>query len=55
MSKDEVTKYYGMDSLKSIDDASKIVESFQKTYESNRGIRWGIVLKKQVILSAHWD
>lgn len=46
MSKDEVTKYYGMDSLKDIDDASKIVESFQNTYESNRGIRWGIVLKE---------
>lgn len=46
MSKDEVTKYYGMDSLKSIDDASKIVESFQSTYDSKRGIRWGIVLKE---------
>ncbi|MFB4166850.1 GNAT family N-acetyltransferase [Virgibacillus sp. JSM 102003] len=46
MSKDEVTKYYGMDSLKNIDDASKIVESFQKTYDSKRGIRWGIVLKE---------
>lgn len=46
MSKDEVTRYYGMDSLESIDDAEKIVESFQITYESNRGIRWGIVLKE---------
>jgi len=45
MSKDEVTKYYGMDSLKSLEEASKIVESFQSTYESKRGIRWGIVLK----------
>ena len=46
MSKDEVTKYYGMDSLKSIDDASKIVKSLRNTYESKRGIRWGIVLKE---------
>lgn len=46
MSKDEVTKYYGMDSLKSIDDASKIVKSLQNTYESKRGIRWGIILKE---------
>lgn len=45
MSKDEVTKYYGMDSLKSIEDASKIVKSFQSTYENKRGIRWGIILK----------
>ncbi|WP_112180463.1 MULTISPECIES: GNAT family N-acetyltransferase [Paraliobacillus] len=46
MSKDDVTKYYGMDSLKNIDDASRLVESFQKTFESKRGIRWGIVLKE---------
>ncbi|RWZ60640.1 N-acetyltransferase [Halobacillus fulvus] len=46
MSKDEVTKYYGMDTLKNIEDASEIVESFQKTYDSKRGIRWGIVLKE---------
>lgn len=45
MSKDEVTKYYGMNSLRSIEDARKIVEAFQSTYESKRGIRWGIVLK----------
>ncbi|WP_281974748.1 GNAT family N-acetyltransferase [Halobacillus litoralis] len=46
MSKDEVTEYYGMESLKSMDEAAKIVASFQSTYESKRGIRWGIVLKE---------
>ncbi len=46
MSKDEVTKYYGMDSLKNIEDASKVVDSFQSAYESKRGIRWGLVLKE---------
>lgn len=45
MSQDEVTKYYGMDSLRSMEDASKIVKSFQTTYDNKRGIRWGIVLK----------
>lgn len=45
MSRDEVTKYYGMESLKSLEEALKIVESFQNTYESKRGIRWGIVLR----------
>ncbi|WP_432355610.1 GNAT family N-acetyltransferase [Sporosarcina sp. A2] len=35
-----------MDSLKSLKEASKIIESFQNTYESKRGIRWGIVLKE---------
>lgn len=46
MSRDEVTKYYGMNSLKSVEEASKIVESFQSTFKSNKGIRWGIVLKE---------
>lgn len=46
MSKDEVTKYYGMESLKNLEDASKIIDSFERTYKSNRGIRWGIVLKE---------
>ena len=45
MSRNEVTKYYGMESLKSLEDALKIVESFQNTYKSKRGIRWGIVLR----------
>lgn len=45
MSKDAVTKYYGMESLKSIEQALKIIKSFQNTYESKRAIRWGIVLK----------
>ncbi|WP_249872647.1 GNAT family N-acetyltransferase [Oceanobacillus saliphilus] len=45
MSKYEVTKYYGMDSLRNMDEALKMVDSFQKTYESKKGIRWGIVIK----------
>ena len=46
MSKDKVTKYYGMESLKNLEDATKIIDSFERTYKSNRGIRWGIVLKE---------
>ncbi len=45
MSRDEITKYYGMDSLKSIEEASRIIESFERTFNNNRGIRWGIVTK----------
>ncbi|MUK89500.1 GNAT family N-acetyltransferase [Ornithinibacillus sp. L9] len=44
LSREVVTKYYGMDSLKSLEEASKLVESLQQTYESRRGIRWGIFL-----------
>ncbi|UOR12672.1 GNAT family N-acetyltransferase [Halobacillus amylolyticus] len=46
MARDEVARYYGMESLKSIEDASQIVESFQNTFENRRGIRWGIVIKE---------
>lgn len=46
MSNDEVTKYYGMDSLQSREDARKLLESMHLTYENKRGIRWGIVLKE---------
>ncbi len=47
MSRDEVTKYYGMDSLQSMDEAAQIIDSFASTFNSNRGIRWGIVSKEQ--------
>ncbi|WP_227397030.1 GNAT family N-acetyltransferase [Jeotgalibacillus aurantiacus] len=46
MSNDEVTKFYGMDSLKHKDDAKKIISSMKNTYESKRGMRWGMVLKE---------
>ena len=45
MSRDEVTKYYGMDSLKRLEDAEKMIASFPKTFNSNRGVRWGMVVK----------
>ncbi|MBP2076809.1 GNAT family N-acetyltransferase [Oceanobacillus polygoni] len=46
MSNPTVTKYYGMDSLENQQQAKNIIHSFKRTYESNRGIRWGIVLKE---------
>ncbi|MDG5473187.1 GNAT family protein [Jeotgalibacillus sp. ET6] len=46
MSNDDLTKYYGMDSLKRLEQAENIIASMQRTYESKRGIRWGIVLKE---------
>lgn len=46
MSRDDVTIYYGMESLNSIDEASKIIESFGKGFHSKRSIRWGMILKE---------
>ncbi|NDI35335.1 GNAT family N-acetyltransferase [Chengkuizengella sediminis] len=45
MSKDEVTKFYGMNSLKNIEEATKIVDLFENTFNKSRGIRWGILMK----------
>ncbi|MGM0903715.1 MAG: GNAT family N-acetyltransferase [Bacillota bacterium] len=45
MSRDEVTKYYGMDSLKTIEDAESMIESMHNTFENNKGMRWAILLQ----------
>jgi [ribosomal protein S5]-alanine N-acetyltransferase len=45
LSRDEVTKYYGMESLISLDQAEQIIESFETTYRQGFGIRFGIILK----------
>lgn len=45
MSRDEVTKYYGMDSLKTIEDADLIIDSMHNTFVNNKGMRWAILLQ----------
>lgn len=44
-SKDEVTKYYGQETLESLEQAKKFVEFFSKNFNEKRGIRWGIERK----------
>lgn len=46
MSLDIVTRYYGMESLESLEQASAIIDSFRTGYENKRAVRWGIVLKE---------
>ena len=46
MSRDEVTQYYGSESLSDPEEAGRIIDSFQLVYESGRGMRWGIVWKE---------
>lgn len=46
MSREEVMKYYGIESLKNRAEAAKIIDTFQMLFENNRGIRWGILLKE---------
>lgn len=50
MSRDEVTRYYRMDNLTSIDEARQLIDSFQQPFEQGRGLHWGIVLKEMNLL-----
>lgn len=43
-SNDQLTRYYGQDSLKEIEQAQALVNLFAKNFEVKRGIRWGIEL-----------
>ncbi|PJN89538.1 GNAT family N-acetyltransferase [Bacillus sp. mrc49] len=42
LSNDEVTRFYGQDSLLNVQEAKDIVAAFAKGYLENRCIRWGI-------------
>lgn len=46
LSLDEVTRYYGTDTFKSIEEAKKLIDMFQKNFYEKRSMRWGIVLKE---------
>lgn len=46
LSKDEVTKYYGMDSLEDRVIAEKMVSAFQVGFEAQRSYRWGLEVKE---------
>ncbi|MDQ0219812.1 N-acetyltransferase [Peribacillus cavernae] len=44
-SNNAVTRFYGQDTLTTLDQAKQFVEAFSKNYNEKRGIRWGIELK----------
>jgi ribosomal-protein-alanine N-acetyltransferase len=41
----EALAYYGMEPLKTEDEAFSLIEAFEKGYSSGSAIRWGITLK----------
>ncbi|GAF12179.1 GNAT family acetyltransferase [Bacillus sp. JCM 19046] len=45
LSQKEVTHFYGMLPLKSVKQASQVIESMNRSYNEKRGIRWGIHFK----------
>lgn len=44
-SNDKVTRFYGQETLKNMEEAEKFVDFFSKNYNEKRGIRWGIERK----------
>ncbi|WP_064971715.1 GNAT family N-acetyltransferase [Ornithinibacillus californiensis] len=46
LSKDDVTRYYGRESMKTIDEAEELVNHFHMLFQGGRGIRFGIVWKE---------
>ncbi len=45
-SDDLVTRYFGLDNFNSVEEAEKIIISFNKAFEERKAIRWGITLKE---------
>ncbi|RXI98587.1 N-acetyltransferase [Anaerobacillus alkaliphilus] len=41
-SNEEVTKFYGQNSIHTVEEAKQFIEFFAKSYQEQRGIRWGI-------------
>ena len=44
-SNDNVTRYYGQDTLENMEQAEQFVDFFSKSYSEKKGIRWGIERK----------
>ncbi|PIC56454.1 GNAT family N-acetyltransferase [Sporosarcina sp. P12(2017)] len=45
-SNEDVTRFYGQETFKSVAEAEKIIDIFSKNYREKRGIRWGIERKE---------
>ncbi|SDN46426.1 ribosomal-protein-alanine N-acetyltransferase [Psychrobacillus sp. OK028] len=45
-SKDEVTKYYDLNTFKDIKEAKVLIKNWQRRYHKKEGFRWGIALKQ---------
>lgn len=44
-SNDNVTRFYGQETLNNIAQAKQFVDFFSKSYKDKRGLRWGIERK----------
>ncbi|WP_088072497.1 GNAT family N-acetyltransferase [Gottfriedia luciferensis] len=46
LSREEVTKYYGLEAVKNSSEVLEIIHYFREMYETQSGIRWGIIEKE---------
>lgn len=44
-SSEEVLKYYDIDHLKSLEEATDLIQGLDKRFKNKKGIRWGLYLK----------
>lgn len=45
LANEDVTRFYGMNPLRAQHDALNIIASFKQTYDTQQGIRWGIIIR----------
>ena len=45
LANEDVTRFYGMNPLREQHDALNIIASFKQTYDTQQGIRWGILIR----------
>ncbi|WP_026833078.1 GNAT family N-acetyltransferase [Exiguobacterium undae] len=45
LANEDVTRFYGMNPLRAQHDALNIIASFKQTYDTQQGIRWGIMIR----------
>ena len=50
LSREEVTRYYGLDAVKNSSEVLELIHYFKEMYDTRKGIRWGIIHKETDIL-----
>ncbi|NOU93271.1 GNAT family N-acetyltransferase [Paenibacillus sp. LMG 31456] len=46
-SKDEVTKYYDLESFTEIGQSEELIHTWNKRFQEKKGVRWGITIKSE--------
>lgn len=46
LSRDEVTRYGGIETLRRMEDSHRVINSFRSSYINERGIQWGVTFKE---------